>query len=127
LGPFIKLVRLLCGQYKVAFAATPLRVPLTPIMSKEVPFCWNSKSFHYSAIIFSTFFFLFSYWDGDPPEEYLFFNGDSNVFSVDFIRCCWKVHEIILQTISIDSSSSVSHTAQKWDEFLNVCCAVGTA
>jgi hypothetical protein len=33
----------------------------------------------------------------------------------------------MLQTIPFNLTSSVSHTAQKWDEFLNVCYAVGTA
>jgi hypothetical protein len=56
---------------------------------KEVPLCWHSKSSLWH-VIFSNFLSVFVLGCRPIREVNNFFSVDSNVFSMNCIRCHWK-------------------------------------
>jgi hypothetical protein len=87
----------LYDRCKLAFVASRFKMPPTP---SQALFPWDvAKKCHFAGapksslwhVIFSKLF-LFLYWAADPSEEQtIFFSGDSNVFSINFITCRLKV------------------------------------
>jgi hypothetical protein len=100
LSPFIQLMRchylVMYGHCKQAFGGSPFEVSPTPsqaIIPWDVKICHCPGSLKCLLCHVILVYFHFSFglqthqWN---KHLFCFLSGDSNVFLVSFIRCCWK-------------------------------------